>query len=80
MPSERVSEDGPIQEQLEEIADARQRVREDPWGENERAAKQRIHEDAQRPLGVNLAEQLALCAFAIKLRDAGRLSFAKKRA
>lgn len=49
---------------LREIEEIRKRwAEEDPWAENERIAEQRIREDAERPLGVNLAEGLALSEF-----------------
>lgn len=54
----------PTDEKIRELEAIRQRAaREDPWLENERAAKQRIREDAKRPLGVNLAEGLAHSEF-----------------
>lgn len=61
---EPVQDAGSADEQITELEAIRQRVaNEDPWLENKRAAKQRIREDASRPLGVNLAEGLAHSEF-----------------
>ncbi len=50
------------------------------WRQNELVAKQRIRNDAKRPLGKNLGDALSLSAFALQLRDGMRRSQARKRA
>jgi len=45
-----------------EKADAKPTER-DPWRVNEEARRRQLREDGQRPLGVNLAEGLALSEF-----------------
>jgi hypothetical protein len=36
---------------------------EDPWRVNEEARRRQVREDARRPMGINLAEGLALSEF-----------------
>ncbi|MGH2955622.1 MAG: hypothetical protein ACRDL6_01315 [Solirubrobacterales bacterium] len=64
---------GTREHRIQEIEAIRRRVARNPWGENERAAKQRIRDDAKRPLGVNLAEGLALSEFLLSFT--GTLSY-----
>jgi hypothetical protein len=64
---------GPREQRIEEIEAIRRRATQDPWGENERAAKQRIRDDGKRPLGINLAEGLALSEFLLSFT--GTLSY-----
>jgi hypothetical protein len=44
----------------------------DPWRDNELVRRMRIREAAQRPLGENLAEAMALSEFLCSLAVAGR--------
>jgi hypothetical protein len=44
----------------------------DPWRDNELIRRMRIREDAARPLGVNLAETMALSEFLCSLAVAAR--------
>ena len=53
---------------------------EESWRQNELVAKQRIRNDAKRPLGRNLGDALSLSSFALQLRDGMRKSQARKRA
>jgi hypothetical protein len=47
-------------------------TREDPWRLNELVRRRRLHEQARRPLGVNLSEGLALSEYLAKFSGAAR--------
>ncbi len=48
---------------MREPPEAAAKPRLDPWRANELARRRRVREDARRPLGVNLAEGIALSEF-----------------